>query len=143
VIGVGNGDPSRANSESYVPESFSDPQLYHLFLVSVVPLLIVYCGQLIVATMLLSVRTWDMTLRTPTSDSSPQSQNVAQGCPGWRVELGWSTSQPRRTAMWQERRIRCQLAPVFGIVSPLFFVQRKRCSQSSKVNCITTGEPSG
>jgi hypothetical protein len=21
------------------------------------------------------------------SDSSPQSQNVAQGCPGWRVEL--------------------------------------------------------
>jgi hypothetical protein len=26
-------------------------------------------------------------LRTRTSDSSPQSQNVAQGCPGWRVEL--------------------------------------------------------
>lgn len=46
--------------ESYVPESFADPKLYHLFLLSVVPLLVVYCAQAVVATLMLSVRTWDM-----------------------------------------------------------------------------------
>jgi hypothetical protein len=50
------------NFESYVPESFVDPKLYHLFLVSVVPLLIVFCIQVFVATVMLSVRTWDMLL---------------------------------------------------------------------------------
>lgn len=49
-----------ANFESYVPESFADPTLYHLFLLSVVPLLLVYALQAITGTLLLSVRTWDM-----------------------------------------------------------------------------------
>jgi hypothetical protein len=49
-----------ANFESYVPESFADPALYHLFLLSVVPLLLVYTVQVITGILLLSVRTWDM-----------------------------------------------------------------------------------
>jgi hypothetical protein len=49
-----------ANFESYVPESFNDPTRYHLFLLSIVPLLLVYTVQAIVGVLLLSVRTWDM-----------------------------------------------------------------------------------
>src|SRR5216683_1719292 len=41
-----------ANFESYVPESFADPTLYHLFLF--------YTVQVITGILLLSVRTWDM-----------------------------------------------------------------------------------
>ena len=48
------------NFQSYVPESFGDTKLYHLFLVSVVPLLIVYFMQVIVASVMLRVRSWDM-----------------------------------------------------------------------------------
>ena len=48
------------NFESYVPESFADPTRYHLFLLSVVPLLLVYTLQVITGILLLSVRTWDM-----------------------------------------------------------------------------------
>jgi hypothetical protein len=43
-----------------VPESFEDERLYHLFLVSVVPLLIVYFMQVIVASLMLRVRSLDM-----------------------------------------------------------------------------------
>jgi hypothetical protein len=46
--------------QSYVPESYDDPGKYHLFLVSFVPLIVLFCVQLAVATMLISVRTWDM-----------------------------------------------------------------------------------
>ena len=46
--------------QSYVPESYDDPIKYHLFLVSIVPVLVLFCVQLAVATMLISVRTWDM-----------------------------------------------------------------------------------
>ena len=49
-----------ANFESYVPESFADPTRYHLFLLSVVPLLLVYTVPAIIGILLLSVRTWDM-----------------------------------------------------------------------------------
>jgi hypothetical protein len=48
------------NLQSYVPESFEDEKLYHLFLVSVVPLLIVYFMQVIVASLMLRVKSWDM-----------------------------------------------------------------------------------
>jgi len=48
------------NLQSYVPESFEDERLYHLFLVSVVPLLIVYSMQVVVASLMLRVRTGDM-----------------------------------------------------------------------------------
>jgi hypothetical protein len=48
------------NLQSYVPESFEDEKLYHLFLVSVVPLLIVYFLQLVVASLMLRVRSLDM-----------------------------------------------------------------------------------
>ena len=46
--------------QSYVPESYDDPAKYHLFLTSVVPVLVLFCVQLAVGTMLISVRTWDM-----------------------------------------------------------------------------------
>jgi hypothetical protein len=46
--------------QSYVPESFQDPKLYHLLLLSTVPTLIIFCIEVIVATMLLAVPTWDM-----------------------------------------------------------------------------------
>lgn len=46
--------------QSYVPESYDDPGKYHLFLASSVPVLVFFCVQLAVGTMLISVRTWDM-----------------------------------------------------------------------------------
>jgi hypothetical protein len=46
--------------QSYVPESFDDSSRYYLFLVSVVPGLVLFCVQLAIATMLISVRTWDL-----------------------------------------------------------------------------------
>lgn len=46
--------------QSYVPESYEDPAKYHLFLASVVPVLVFFCVQLAVGTLLISVRTWDM-----------------------------------------------------------------------------------
>jgi hypothetical protein len=49
-----------ANLQSYVPESFEDEKLYHSFLLSVVPLLIVYFMQVIVASLMLRVRSWGM-----------------------------------------------------------------------------------
>jgi hypothetical protein len=48
--------------ENYVPESFADPGLYHLYLLSIVPLLILTCAEVVVGTMLLSVRTWELLL---------------------------------------------------------------------------------
>jgi len=46
--------------QNYVPESYADPTQYHLFLASLVPVLVLFCVELAVATMLISVRTWDM-----------------------------------------------------------------------------------
>jgi hypothetical protein len=43
-----------------VPESFDDANRYYLLLVSVVPTLVLFAVQLAVATMLISVRTWDL-----------------------------------------------------------------------------------
>ncbi|MCL5287358.1 MAG: hypothetical protein M1453_05105 [Acidobacteria bacterium] len=46
--------------QSYVPESFDDATEYRLFLLSTVPVLILFVLQLAVATILVSVRTWDL-----------------------------------------------------------------------------------
>lgn len=46
--------------QSYVPESYADPSKYHLFLASVIPVLVLFSVQLAIGTMLISVRTWDM-----------------------------------------------------------------------------------
>jgi hypothetical protein len=46
--------------QSYVPESFDDSTRYHLFLASIVPALVLLALEIAVATMLVSVRTWDM-----------------------------------------------------------------------------------
>ena len=46
--------------QSYVPESFDDAGLYHLFLLSVLPVLLLYAIQIVVSTMLLSVRSWEL-----------------------------------------------------------------------------------
>jgi hypothetical protein len=46
--------------QSYVPESFADPTRYHLFLASIVPTLLLLALELAVATLMISVRTWDM-----------------------------------------------------------------------------------
>lgn len=46
--------------QSYVPESFDEPRRYYLFLISVVPTLLVLALEIAVATMMVSVRTWDM-----------------------------------------------------------------------------------
>jgi hypothetical protein len=46
--------------QSYVPESFDDPTKYHLFLLSTVPNLLVLFLEVAVATILVSVRTWDI-----------------------------------------------------------------------------------
>jgi len=48
------------NLQSYVPENFDDKHLFYLFIVSSVPLLIVYALQVAVATFLISVKTWDL-----------------------------------------------------------------------------------
>lgn len=46
--------------QSYVPESFDDRHRYFLSLMSIVPNLIVLALEIAVATMLVSVRTWDL-----------------------------------------------------------------------------------
>lgn len=46
--------------QNYVPESYTDSTTYHLFLISIAPVLVLFCLQLAVGTMLISVRTWDM-----------------------------------------------------------------------------------
>ena len=46
--------------QSYVPESYDDPNKFRLFLASNVPILMLFAMQLAVATMLISVRTWDL-----------------------------------------------------------------------------------
>lgn len=46
--------------QSYVPESFDDPTKYHLFLLSVVPSLVIAGIEIAIATILISVPTWDM-----------------------------------------------------------------------------------
>jgi len=48
------------NIQSYVPENFDSSEKSALFLISVVPVLILYLAQLAVGTILLSVRTWDL-----------------------------------------------------------------------------------
>jgi len=48
------------NIQSYVPENFDSSEKYFLFVSSAVPTLILYLAQLVVGTMLLSVRTWDL-----------------------------------------------------------------------------------
>jgi hypothetical protein len=46
--------------QSYVPESFDDAGLYHLFLWSTLPILLLFATQVVVGTMLLSVRSWEL-----------------------------------------------------------------------------------
>jgi hypothetical protein len=46
--------------QSYVPESFADAGLYHLFLLSALPILLIFAVQVVVSTMLLSVRSWGL-----------------------------------------------------------------------------------
>ena len=46
--------------QNYVPESFDDSTKYHLVLASAVPTLILFCVQLAIGTILISVRTWDL-----------------------------------------------------------------------------------
>lgn len=48
------------NIQSYVPENFDSNEKYALFVFSAVPTIILYLAQLVVGTMLLSVRTWDL-----------------------------------------------------------------------------------
>jgi len=49
------------NLQSYVPENFGDDRArYYWFLLSTVPTLLIFCLQVAVATILISVRTWDM-----------------------------------------------------------------------------------
>src|SRR5664280_1407768 len=46
--------------QAYVPESYDDPTKFRLFLASAVPVLVLFAMQIAVATMLISVRTWDL-----------------------------------------------------------------------------------
>src|SRR5262249_21758353 len=46
--------------QSYVPESYDDPQKYHLFLASAVPSVVILSLEIAVATVLISVRSWDL-----------------------------------------------------------------------------------
>ena len=46
--------------QSYVPESFADSNLYHLFLLSALPILLIFAAQVVVSTMLLTVRSWEL-----------------------------------------------------------------------------------
>src|SRR6266849_2912457 len=46
--------------QSYVPESFDDSSKYYLFLSSALPGLVLFSVQLVIATILISVRTWDL-----------------------------------------------------------------------------------
>jgi hypothetical protein len=48
------------NFQSYVPENFDDPSRFHLFLVSSVPSIVLFALQTAVATIMISVRTWDL-----------------------------------------------------------------------------------
>ena len=49
-----------AGFQNYVPEAFDDPARYHLFLLSIVPIFAVLAAQLVVGTIALSVRIWDV-----------------------------------------------------------------------------------
>src|SRR5271165_1359193 len=46
--------------QAYVPESYDDPNKFRLFLASSIPILVLFALQVAVATMLISVRTWDL-----------------------------------------------------------------------------------
>lgn len=46
--------------QSYVPETFDDPRKYHLLLLSIVPVFVVLAAQLVIGTISLSVRRWDV-----------------------------------------------------------------------------------
>jgi hypothetical protein len=48
------------NFQSYVPENFDQASRYYLFLASAVPTIVIFLLQGAVATILISVRTWDM-----------------------------------------------------------------------------------
>ncbi|HYM78776.1 MAG TPA: hypothetical protein VE377_22585 [Candidatus Dormibacteraeota bacterium] len=48
------------NFQSYVPENFEHRATHYLFLASTVPVIVIFALQAAVATMLISVRTWDM-----------------------------------------------------------------------------------
>jgi len=50
------------NFQSYVPENFDHPATYYWFLASVVPTIVIFLLQVAVATILISVRTWDLLL---------------------------------------------------------------------------------
>lgn len=44
----------------YVPESYDDPKKFYLSLSSIVPVLVFHSVEIAIATMLISVRTWDL-----------------------------------------------------------------------------------
>ena len=46
--------------QSYVPESFDNAGLYHFFLWSTLPTLLLFATQVVVSTMFLSVRSWEL-----------------------------------------------------------------------------------
>ncbi len=46
--------------QSYVPESFDDPGRYHMFLLSIVPTLVLLGLEIAIASIMLSVRSWDL-----------------------------------------------------------------------------------
>ena len=45
---------------NYVPEAFGNASLYHLFLLSILPVLLLYAIEVVVGTMLLSVHSWEL-----------------------------------------------------------------------------------
>jgi hypothetical protein len=49
-----------AGLQNYVPDAFGDAGLYYLFLLSVLPVLLIFAIQVVVSTMLLSVRSWNL-----------------------------------------------------------------------------------
>jgi hypothetical protein len=48
------------NFQSYVPDNFDDPSRYYLFLGSAAPTIVILALQAAVATIMISVRTWDL-----------------------------------------------------------------------------------
>ncbi len=48
------------NFQSYVPDNFDDPSRYYWFLASAAPTIVILALQAAVATILISVRTWDL-----------------------------------------------------------------------------------
>ena len=48
------------NFQSYVPDNFDEPSRYYLFLASAAPTIVIFALQVAVATVMISIRTWDL-----------------------------------------------------------------------------------